>query len=383
MGLEDKSGNHSLTRYNLRCDGECYSIDEIKTTLIAEIGVNHNGSVAMAEEMIRIAAQAGVDVVKFQTFKAENVISCHAEKAAYQKETTGGDASQLDMVRPYELSESAHRHLFDVAQACGVEFLSTPFDVPSVDLLLSLSVRRLKVPSGEITNAPLLYRVAQTGLPVILSTGMSTLAEIETALGILALGAFPAVNPSLEVARNAYASPEGKAFLKEKVTLLHCTTQYPTPLCDVNLRCLDTLRDAFGLPVGFSDHTVGIEAALAAVARGAAVIEKHFTLDCHLPGPDHRASIEPDGLRQLVQGVRQVEAMLGSPEKRVVESERANVHVARKSLVARCAINKGEVFTEQNLTTKRPGNGVCALRYWEALGQEAKRDYAEDELIDA
>ncbi|MBP8784701.1 MAG: N-acetylneuraminate synthase [Synergistaceae bacterium] len=356
-----------------------------KVTIIAEIGVNHNGSVEMAEEMISLAAAAGADVVKFQTFKPELVISQYAQKAEYQRASTGAAESQLEMVRKYELDFAAHQRLFQKCKEEGVVFLSTPFDIPSVELLLSLGVSQFKIPSGEITNAPLLYRVARTGLPVILSTGMSTLEEVRTALGILALGYADSQirqgDPSLTAAENIYFQPEGQQQLKNNVSLLHCTTQYPAPLKDVNLCCMDTLRDTFGLPVGYSDHTEGMIASVAAVARGAVIIEKHFTLDKSLPGPDQQASINPDELRELVRSIREVELLLGSAEKRVTASEELNRTVARKSLTALCAIAKGSAFTSENLGTKRPGMGISALHYWEYIGRVADRDYAEDEII--
>ena len=357
-----------------------------KVTIIAEVGVNHNGSVAMAEEMIAVAASAGADVVKFQTFKPELVISRHAQKAEYQKSSTGTAESQLEMVRKYELDDDAHRRLVEKCKKEGVEFLSTPFDIPSLELLLSLGVSRFKIPSGEITNAPLLYCAAQSGLPVILSTGMSTLEEVQVALGILALGYMDSQNKqakrSLAAAERIYREQEGQQQLRNKVSLLHCTTQYPTPLEDVNLYCMDTLRNAFGLPVGYSDHTEGIIASVAAAARGAAIIEKHFTLDRSLPGPDQRASINPDELRELVSSVRAVEKLLGSGEKKVTPPEFLNRDVARKSLTSLCAIKKGDSFTVENLGTKRPGAGISALHYWEYLGKTADRDYAEDERIE-
>ena len=357
-----------------------------KVTIIAEVGVNHNGSVDRAEEMIACAASAGVDAVKFQTFKPELVISRHAQKAEYQKSSTGSAESQLEMVRKYELDYDAHRRLVEKCKKEGVEFLSTPFDIPSLELLLSLGVSRLKIPSGEITNAPLLYCAAQSGLPVILSTGMSAPEEIRTALAVLALGYLCARakegNPSLDAAERCYRQPEGQQLLKNKVSLLHCTTQYPAPLEDVNLYCMDTLRNLFGLPVGYSDHTEGIIASVAAAARGAAIIEKHFTLDRSLPGPDQKASINPDELRELVVSVREVEKLLGSGEKKVAPSEFLNRDVARKSLTTLCSIKKGDPFTVENLGTKRPGTGISALLYWEYLGKTADRDYAEDERIE-
>ncbi|MEO6771870.1 MAG: N-acetylneuraminate synthase [Kofleriaceae bacterium] len=334
--------------------------------VIAEAGVNHNGSVERALELIDRGAAAGADAVKFQTFRSEQVISVHAAKADYQKATTGGDESQLDMVRALELDAAAHAQLVARCEARGVQFLSTPFDVPSVGLLVGLGVPMLKIPSGEITNPILLRAIAATRLPLIMSTGMSTLDEVRAAIEIIAgtWGVAPA-DPSL----------------RARLTLLHCTTEYPAPFDEVNLRAMHTLAHEFGLPVGYSDHTPGISVATAAVALGATVIEKHFTLDRNLPGPDHRASLEPDELAAMVRAIREVSAALGSPEKRPSPSEVKNMAVARKSLVAARAIQRGERFTPDNLTAKRPGSGISAMRYDDYLGRTAEHDYAPDELI--
>lgn len=325
-----------------------------RVEIIAEAGVNHNGSLELALRLIDEAARAGADTVKFQTFRSEKVITKHAPKAAYQQRTTGTEQSQLDMVRALELNAAAHEKLIARCRERNIRFLSTPFDEESVDLLQQLGLDRLKVPSGEITNLLLLRKVAHTGLPVILSTGMSTLDDIEAALQVLP---------------------------RERVTLLHCTTEYPAPLDDVNLRAMLTMRERFGLPVGYSDHTDGIAVPLAAVALGATVIEKHFTLDRNMPGPDHQASLEPAALAEMVRGIRAVEKALGSPEKRVAASERKNLAIARRSLVASRPIRKGERFTLENLTAKRPGTGVSPMRLDEILGRTADRDYAEDEPI--
>lgn len=351
--------------------------------VIAEAGVNHNGSLDMAVQLIDVAAAAGADAVKFQTFRAENIISRYAPKARYQAAATDPAESQLEMVKKLELDENAHSLLVNHCRARGIEFISTPFDMESVDLLAErLGIPRLKLPSGEITNAPLLLKAACTGKPVILSTGMSTLGEIETALGVLAFGyIFPNGNPSLTAFAEAYWSTEGQKVLREKVVLLHCTTEYPTPFSDVNLRVLDTLKAAFGLPVGFSDHTPGISIPIAAAARGAVIIEKHFTLDRNLPGPDHKASLEPGELMAMVESIRQVEKALGSPIKAPAPSELKNMHVARKSIVAANPISKGELFTEENLSLKRPGGGLSPVYYWDLLGRAADRDYIEDEMV--
>ncbi|HZS37724.1 MAG TPA: N-acetylneuraminate synthase [Polyangia bacterium] len=340
--------------------------------VIAEAGVNHNGSLDRALELIDQAARAGADSVKFQTFKSEHVISRRAPKAAYQEKTTGTGESQLDMVRKLELDAAAHRQLVARCRERGVQFLSTPFDVGSVALLTELGVPRLKLPSGEITNLLLLRAAAATGLPIILSTGMSTLGDIEAALAVLAAGwGAP------------FASDEGQRLLRERIILLHCTTEYPAPLEDVNLRAMETMRAAFGLPVGYSDHTDGIAVATAAVALGAVVIEKHFTLDRNLPGPDHKASLEPRELQAMIASIRAVEQALGHALKAPSPSEAKNVAIARKSLTAARAIRRGEPFTVENLTAKRPGSGISPMRFDEFLGRLAARDYEEDEPIDA
>ena len=354
------------------------------TFIIAEAGVNHNGSVDIALRLIEAAHAAGADAVKFQTFKSELVVSRHAAKANYQLSATGGDESQLDMVRKLEFDLGVHRRLANYCAEIGIQFLSTPFDEPSVDLLVKdLHILRLKIPSGEITNALLLMKVAHTGRPAILSTGMSNLGDIESALGVLAFGYIGGSRaPGLQAFSDAYRSAEGQSILKKKLTLLHCTTEYPAPFCEVNLRVMDTLRTAFELPVGYSDHTPGIAVPIAAVARGATVIEKHFTLDRTLPGPDHLASLEPDELQAMVRGIRHTEAALGTGIKSAMPSEMKNQSIARKSLVAACDIACGEVFTRENLTAKRPGSGVSPMHFWRCLGQRATRDYAIDELID-
>lgn len=350
--------------------------------IIAEAGVNHNGSLEMARQLIEVAVAAGADAVKFQTFKAEKVISRFAHKAEYQKQTTDRRENQLEMVRKLELDPVAHEQLFACCRGKKIEFISTPFDLDSVDLLVRLGVSRLKIPSGEITNAPLLLRIAQTGLPVIMSTGMSTLGEVEAALGVLAFGYLGRdVKPSLDNFQRALGEPEGQRILKERVTLLHCTTEYPAPFEDVNLRAMHTMATAFGLPVGYSDHTSGISVPLAAVACGATVIEKHFTLNKDLPGPDHQASLDPQELREMIRGIRQVEAALGSNYKLPAPSELKNREIVRRSLVAVHRIRRGERFSENNLTSKRPGTGVSPMQYWDWLGKEAERDFGEDEVI--
>lgn len=354
------------------------------TFIIAEAGVNHNGSLTTALELIDRAREAGADAVKFQTFKSESVISRRALKADYQVAATGDGETQLEMVRKLELDVEAHLRLSEHCRSTGIQFLSTPFDEDSVDLLVErLQVPLLKIPSGEITNGPLLLKIAGTRKPVILSTGMSDLGDVETALGVLAFGYLGGERtPSMDAFSEAYRSADGQARLGKNVCLLHCTTEYPAPFEDVHLRVMDTLRAAFGLPVGYSDHTPGIEVPIAAVALGAVIIEKHFTLDRGQPGPDHRASLEPAMLKAMVQAIRHTERSLGGRIKCVTPSEAKNRPIARKSLVAARAIARGETFTRQNLTAKRPGMGVSPMDFWRYLGEPARREYSADDLID-
>lgn len=351
--------------------------------IIAEAGVNHNGSLDMALRLIDAAADAGADAVKFQTFKSEAVISRFAVKAEYQAKTTGADESQLEMVKKLELSAEAHVTLVEYCKKRSIQFLSTPFDLESVDLLVDkLKVSQLKIPSGEITNAPLILKCAQAAKPVILSTGMSTLGDIEDALGVLAFGYLKTdATPSCAAFSEAYLSQAGQAALKKNVTLLHCTTEYPAPIAEVNLRVMQTMSHAFGLPVGYSDHTEGITIPVAAVSLGAMVIEKHFTLDRSLPGPDHKASLEPQELAQMVKAIRQVEFALGTGAKLPSPSERKNMVIARKSIVAARNIKAGEMLNEENMTTKRPGGGLSPMSFWEVMGKQAQRDYLQDEAI--
>jgi N-acetylneuraminate synthase len=351
--------------------------------IIAEAGVNHDGSLEMAKKLVDVAADAGADAVKFQTFKADELVSSTAPKADYQKAATNTSESQREMLKKLELDETAHRVLASHCRKRNIQFLSTPFDEESVDLLATrIKVPMLKLPSGEITNGPLLLSAAQTGLPIILSTGMSTLADIKAALGVLAFGyTVKKEKPSHKAFKAAFSSTRGQRSLKERVTLLHCTTEYPAPFADVNLRAMDTMREAFGLPVGFSDHTPGMIVPIAAAARGASVIEKHFTLNREFSGPDHKASLEPRELRAMVRAIRDVELTLGSGEKKRAPSEEKNFVVARRSLMAARNIKKGEAFTLENLTCKRPGNGLSPLRYWEMLGKKADKDYHQDEMV--
>lgn len=353
--------------------------------VIAEAGVNHNGSLDLARGLIEAAAQAGADAVKFQTFKASEIVSRYAPKAAYQQRTTDQGESQLEMIRKLELSVEDHRVLIAHARQCGIEFLSTPFEARSLSLLVDeFGLRTIKIPSGEISNAPFLVQIAATGCRMILSTGMCTLGEVESALAMLAYGALSPTGrpPGAAAFEAAYMSTSGQALLRERVVLLHCTTEYPAPVADVNLKAMDVMAQAFGLPVGYSDHTEGTHIAVAAVARGARVIEKHFTLDRNLQGPDHKASLEPAELRAMVRAIRDVEAAMGDGIKRPSAVELENRAVVRKSLVAARPIAAGELFSEENLTCKRPGTGVSPMAYWSRRGTAAARDYAADELID-
>ena len=353
--------------------------------VIAEAGVNHNGSLDLARALVDAAAAAGADSVKFQSFRAADLVSRSAPRAEYQARNVGGTETQFEMLRKLELSFDAQRALARHAEAAGIAFLSTPFDRASLDFLAGdLGVRRIKLGSGDLTNAPLLLAAARTGRELILSSGMASLAETITALGVLAFGylAPAGETPSPAAFADAWRSPDGRRALHGRVTLLHCTSEYPTPLGDVNLRAMDALRGATGLPVGLSDHTEGTTVAIAAAALGAVVIEKHFTLDRGMAGPDHRASVEPAELAALVTGVRSVEAALGSGEKVPREGELATRAVARRSLVAGAPIRAGEPFTEANLAVKRPGTGVAPVQYWDYLGRLATRNYVPDELIE-
>lgn len=354
-----------------------------KTYIIAEAGVNHNGDINLAKKLVDIAVSAQADAVKFQTFKTENVISMDAPKAEYQIETTGGEESQFDMVKKLELSFAQFSELKLYCDDQNIEFLSTPFDIESADFLIDhLKIDTIKIPSGEITNAPLIYHIAQKSPKIILSTGMSTLSEIELALGVIAFG-FLAQDeiPSIEAFRAAFISTEGQQLLKEKVTLLHCTTEYPAPIQDVNLLAMNTMSTAFGLRVGYSDHTEGIAIPIAAVALGADVIEKHITYDKLAEGPDHKASLSPEELNHMVRGIRQVELAKGSGVKIPSKSELKNLNIARKSIVALKKIKQGETLTADNITIKRPGNGISPFEYWNVLKKNAQKDYDNDQQI--
>ena len=355
----------------------------MKTLIIAEAGVNHNGSLDMARQLIDVAADAGADIVKFQTFRADALVSMSAPKAEYQTRTTDAAESQHEMIRKLELSAQDHEDLIARCRKCGIAFLSTPFDVDSLHMLTGqFGMETVKVPSGEITNAPFLIEVGRVAKRIIVSTGTSTMGEIEDALGVLAF----AMNddnssPGREAFKKSYASPLGRQALQDKVTLLHCTTEYPAPVAEVNLRAMDSMAAAFDLPVGYSDHTSGIHVSIAAVARGACVIEKHYTLDRTLPGPDHMASLEPNELKAMITAIRDVEGALGDGIKRPTESEWKNRAIARKSLVAARPIAMGEMFTVQNVACKRPGTGLTPMDYWAVVGTVSVREYNVDDVI--
>lgn len=357
--------------------------DTRPTIVIAEAGVNHNGDLDLALELVDRAAEAGADLVKFQTFKANKLASKTAVKAAYQKVTTDAAESQLDMLRRLELSPDAHRVLIDRCAEKGIGFLSTAFDLDSLAFLADdLGLRTLKLGSGELTNAPILLAAARSGMTLMLSTGMGSLAEVEEALGVIAFGL---LREGLPKGRTDFAEvlldPNAWTALRERVTLLHCTTEYPAAVEDTNLRAIDTMRTAFGLPVGYSDHTEGRAMSLAAVARGACVIEKHFTLDRRLVGPDHAASIEPEELARLVRDIRAIEAGLGDGIKKPSAAEVKNRAIVRKSVVAARAMTAGEVLVEADLTTKRSGGPISAMDLWNCVGRRLRRSLAADEAL--
>jgi len=331
-----------------------------RTLVIAEAGVNHNGDIDLALELVKAAAKAGADVVKFQTFKAFKIATNKADKANYQKATTGATETQLSMLRKLEITADQHVQLIHYCNDSGIKFLSTAFDHESIDLLESLRLGLWKIPSGEITNIPYIRKIGSFNQPVILSTGMASLGEIESAIHAL----------------------EEAGTSRNQITVLHCTTEYPAPLDEVNLNAIQSIRQAFNLPVGYSDHTDGIAIPIAAVAMGATVIEKHLTLNRAMEGPDHRASLEPDQFASMVKGIRAVELALGDGIKRPMPSERPNILIVRKSIVAAEDIEKGDLFSSENITVKRPGIGISPM-YWDSLiGCRAKRSYAADELIE-
>lgn len=329
-----------------------------KIFIIAEAGVNHNGSIETAKKLVDAAAEAGADAVKFQTFKAEKLVCRNAEKAEYQMKTTSQTESQFEMLKKLELTVDMHKQLILYCREKGILFLSTPFDMDSVRFLVQCGLELIKIPSGEITNYPYLREVGRTGKKVILSSGMSTLKEVQEAIKVL------------------------REYGNSEVVVLHCNTEYPTPYADVNLRAMLTLKKELAIEVGYSDHTKGIEIPIAAAALGASVIEKHFTLDKNMEGPDHKASLEPDELKAMVKAIRNIEIALGDGDKKPSKSEAKNIAIVRKSIVANCDIQAGEVFTEKNLTVKRPGTGINPM-YWEqVIGKKASRNFERDELIE-
>lgn len=330
----------------------------MRALIIAEAGVNHNGNLETAKQLALAAKECGADIVKFQTSKLSALVSRYAPMAEYQKENIGAEMSQQEMLKKLLLSYEEFVGLADYCRNINMPFLSTPFDLDSIDFLEKLGCSMWKIPSGEITNLPYLEKIARKRQKILLSTGMSTLDEVRAAVSVL----------------------EGNG--SDDITLLHCTTQYPAPFEDVNLNAMLTLRSEFGRAVGYSDHTRGIEVPVAAVAMGASVIEKHFTLDRSMEGPDHKASLEPEELKAMVQAVRNVEQALGNGRKEPSPSERGNISIVRKSIVAKCSIKKGDAFTEENLTVKRPGNGISPMRWHEMIGKQAKRDFAEDEPVE-
>ena len=330
-----------------------------KVFIIAEAGVNHNGSLDLAKRLIEIAVDSGADAVKFQTFKAESLVSKNAQKADYQKQTTDASESQFDMIKKLELDVETHKELITYCQEKDIMFLSTPFDHESIDLLSDLGLQIFKIPSGEITNLPYLRHIGSLGKQVVLSTGMSNLEEVSDALDVL-------INAGT---------------FKDNITVLHANTMYPTPMEDVNLNAMLTIQKEFGVAVGYSDHTLGIEVDIAAVAMGASCIEKHFTLDKTMEGPDHKASLEPKELKELVSSIRNIEKAFGSSEKKPSPSESVNIDISRKSIVAKIDIKKDEKFTDKNITTKRPGNGISPMKWDEIVGSIAQKDYKDDELI--
>lgn len=328
--------------------------------IIAEAGVNHNSDLAIAKRLIDVAAEAGADLVKFQTFNTDSLVTRDAKKADYQTGTTDGRESQYEMLRRLELSAEMHKELIAHCAARNIGFLSSGFDIESIDLLVSLGQGRFKIPSGEITNLPYLRHIGQLGKDVILSSGMATMGEIEASIEVLEQAGVP----------------------RGRITVLHCTTEYPTPMAEVNLRAMQSIQTAFGVEMGYSDHTTGIEVAIAAAAMGASVIEKHFTLNRNLPGPDHRASLEPEELKAMVASIRNIEIALGDGIKRLTPSEAKNRPIVRKSLVGRQPIRAGEVFSAENITTKRPGTGISPMRWDEVIGRIAPHDFSADELIE-
>jgi len=334
-------------------------LKKLHTIIIAEAGVNHNGSIELAKKLIDVAAEAGADFVKFQTFKAETLVTQTADKAEYQKEITNTDETQFEMIKKLELDRNAHETLIEYCKQKDIQFLSTAFDHGSIELLAKLDIPFYKIPSGEITNLPYLRHIGRMSKPIIMSTGMSSLEEVRDALNVL-------IESGAE---------------KEQITILHCNTEYPTPMEDVNLKAMITIRDELGVNVGYSDHTLGIEIPIAAAAMGATVIEKHFTLDRTLPGPDHAASLEPHELKKMVSAIQNIEKAMGDGIKKSSPSEIKNMSIARKSIVAKKPIKKGELFSEENLTIKRPGTGISPMEWENIISKVSNRAYEMDDLI--
>lgn len=355
----------------------------MSTFIIAEAGVNHNGSLTMAKQLVDVARQAGADAVKFQTFKAENLVTKTAQQATYQVENLGESTSQYEMLKKLELSFEEFVELKKYCEEKNINFLSTPFDLESVDFLIDdLQMEMVKIPSGELTNSPFIYEIATKRKPMVISTGMATIDEIHEALSMVAFGLAHKSDMELAQIQAYYGTDEAKELLRKYVTVLHCTTEYPASYDTINLCAMEQLKEEFGVKVGLSDHSQGISVSIAAVALGAEVIEKHFTLDQSLDGPDHIASLNPEELCDMILQIRQVEQSLGNGVKQPSQNELKNRIPARKSLVAKGAIAKGQVFTSHNLTVKRPGNGMSPSYYWQLLGKVSSKSYSEDDLID-
>jgi N,N'-diacetyllegionaminate synthase len=332
----------------------------MKTMIIAEAGVNHNGELELAKKLIQVAAKSGADLVKFQTFNADRLVTKKVRKAQYQMQNSESSESQFEMLKRLELSEVMHRELIEESRTQGIGFISTAFDIESANMLLSFGQDIFKIPSGEITNLPYLRHIGSFGKRIILSSGMSNLQEVKDALKVL----------------------ESTGISKSQIAVLHCASAYPAPVVDVNLLAMRTMKETLNVEVGYSDHTLGIEVSIAAVALGATVIEKHFTLDRNLPGPDHKASLEPDELNSMVTQIRNIEQALGDGVKRSMPSELENIDLIRRSIVAKCSIRQGEIFSELNLSVKRPGTGISPMDWDRLIGSKASRDFDADELID-
>ncbi len=354
-----------------------------KTLIIAEAGVNHNGSLKLAKRLVDAAKKAGADIVKFQSFRTDEIVTRVTPKARYQETDHGSSSRQFEMLRKLELSPAAFGELAGYCKRKRIEFLATPFDPVSLHFLKGIGMKRIKISSGELTNGPLLLAAARTRLPVILATGMSDLSDVREALAVLAFGYLNpvAASPTSPGLKKIIRTGKAQKILQRKVTLLHCTTEYPAPFEEVNLKAMDMLRNEFGCAVGLSDHTPGIAISLGAAARGAAVVEKHFTLSRKMPGPDHKASLEPFELRAMVEGIRQLEKAMGDGVKRVMPSEKKNVWAARRSLVAARSIRRGELFSKENLTAKRAGKGLTPMAYWDFMGKKAQKNYAKDQKV--